>query len=645
MKKILVFLCLLSVSVAYSQPLFVHHNLNNGNFTTAPGNALTLRAGPNVYSATLQATTTATGRAFLFPKDNSFNPKWAASSATSIAKDTRLVNGAVHQGGQDLKIDVTNANYYTFIIGNNTGTSNNLSVLETTFNPAITWDNLNVATPGLDVAANSFTTAYIGQTIVLKSTTNRVLNAGEKLVIRYSTNGFSSSSFVDMPLESGTTYTGSIPAQAAGTTVNYYVFTTKNTITPTHEDADYQALIVNNNNSSYTYTVNNSYGKNGGVWDDAATWLNGAEPPSGSNITIVSGVVPLTDASSAGLSKTVGNFTVNLGASFDGLNATLTLASGSTLTNNGNFSAVDNVSFAGTGTVTGSNPVYFEAVTINGGVNFGTNSQILARLIIKAGGFVNTNAPTYNPASVLSYETNNSYGIGLEWTNTRSPANVSIASGTTLTFNAITTNRTVLENLTIDGTLTLSSVVGGDLIVGAEFINNGTFNCNERSVTFKAIDAVGGTIKGSSMTTFDYLIIDKVNAGNPFSVFLESNITVDNALTFTTGYMDLQAHNLTLNSAVTLTGASPTQFIMTTGAGKLIRKAVDNTAKLFPIGFEFGKYSPVTITNDGTADDFSVNVTTTPTAPVTVLTKTVRLQWNIDEAVAGGSNATLLDLM
>ncbi|MEI6948175.1 pectinesterase family protein [Paraflavisolibacter sp. H34] len=90
------------------------------------------------------------------------------------------------------------------------------------------------------------------------------------------------------------------------------------------------------------------------------------------------------------------------------------------------------------------------------------------------------------------------------------------------------------------------------------------------------------------------------------------------------------------SKATTFTTGS--HYFATTGSGALKRQ-VSGTATSFPIGTA-GSYNPVTLTNSGTADNFSVRVQSTFDQPVADASKVVNRQWTISEEVAGGSNVT-----
>ncbi len=93
--------------------------------------------------------------------------------------------------------------------------------------------------------------------VTVTSTTSGNLNVGQGIYLRYTTNNWSSSVVLGMS-GSGTVYTAQIPAQPAGTTVRYYVFTSGNNLTIDHNNADWYTINANTNNgTNYSFTVLN----------------------------------------------------------------------------------------------------------------------------------------------------------------------------------------------------------------------------------------------------------------------------------------------------------------------------------------------------------------------------------------------------
>lgn len=133
--------------------------------------------------------------------------------------------------------------------------------------------------------------------------------------------------------------------------------------------------------------------------------------------------------------------------------------------------------------------------------------------------------------------------------------------------------------------------------------------------------------------------------GNPATVTvndditLNRNITIDNNLSLAGGNVTLGSNTLTLASAATLTGFSSSSYIITDGSGKLKRNGVGATAREFPIGDEV-YYTPVTIANAGTSDNFSISFSAFIGACF-VDENSVTGNWDILEDAAGNSNCII----
>lgn len=194
---------------------------------------------------------------------------------------------------------------------------------------------------------------------------------------------------------------------------------------------------------------------------------------------------------------------------------------------------------------------------------------------INAGGFFST-TPVYGSSSTLVYNSGGTYGRGGELTTgTGIPANITINSGSSLDYgngatgtartitgnltvaggffmdfgsNDMTQALTVNGNVTISGTLSLSDASGGDIQVGGNWTNTGTFNPKSRAVFF--INSTGSLISGTGGANFDFLIINKTGGA---AATLASNATVNNTLTLTAGNLSIAANTLTLNAAVSRT--------------------------------------------------------------------------------------------
>jgi len=184
---------------------------------------------------------------------------------------------------------------------------------------------------------------YRGQPVTITATLNGSLNPGQGVYLRYSIDNFVNSTIVEMA-GSNNTYSVTIPSDinAAGNTINYYVFTSGDGLTISGEKADWYTINLNNNlGANFTYNVNGAFiSAQAGEWGTASTWVDGI-PGIGESVIIDHNVT-------LNQSATVSSLTINDGKVFDGGSSTLTIASAGVLTNNGTFTANSGtVSFAG----------------------------------------------------------------------------------------------------------------------------------------------------------------------------------------------------------------------------------------------------------------------------------------------------------
>ena len=93
------------------------------------------------------------------------------------------------------------------------------------------------------------------QQVSVTAATNAALNNGQSVYLRYTTNNWSTSTVLTMN-SSGNQHTANIPGQGAGTTVDYYIFTSSSTATLTPLNADFYTFNFDNNNgTNFKYTV------------------------------------------------------------------------------------------------------------------------------------------------------------------------------------------------------------------------------------------------------------------------------------------------------------------------------------------------------------------------------------------------------
>lgn len=276
------------------------------------------------------------------------------------------------------------------------------------------------------------------------------------------------------------------------------------------------------------------------------------------------------------------------------------------------------------------------STSLTNGINFGASlSTVQGRLIVNGGGFVNTNAPVYANTSTLEYNGVTGYGVNNEWTGNATTAGVGTPQNVTLTSSSVNlpnTARSLAGNLIIatGSTLNLNGAIGADLSIGGNWTNSGTFNPNSRQVIFRG--ALAQTLTGA--TTFDFLRINNT-AGLTLNNAVTNNLTLD----LTAGNITLGTNNLTIGATGTIINAGATSYVRTNSTGQL-RRTVGSTATLFAIGN--AAYNPITFNNSGTADVYGVRVADGAITTGLTNTKTVSRRWITTEAIAGGSNLSVV---
>lgn len=209
-----------------------------------------------------------------------------------------------------------------------------------------------------------------------------------------------------------------------------------------------------------------------------------------------------------------------------------------------------------------------------------------------------------------------------------------------------TATKTISADMTINGTLTISAGVlknttnNKNITIKGDWTNSvgaGGFLCGTGTTTFSGSSAQQITNAGGE--TFYNLTVSSTG------VTINNAVNVSGTLNLTSGNITIGANDLTVTSGNAITGYSSNSYVVTNSTGTL---KINNltTARVFPIGKSSSSYTPATIANvAGTADQFSVRVTNNilkqGTSGSTVTTDVVGQTWFFDEAVAGGSNATI----
>lgn len=150
---------------------------------------------------------------------------------------------------------------------------------------------------------------------------------------------------------------------------------------------------------------------------------------------------------------------------------------------------------------------------------------------------------------------------------------------------------------------------------------------------------------GNQNVNMNGFTIPNLEMDNTANATLTGNARVGTDVLFTNGKIQQGNFDFTLAPTATVTGATSAKYFVTNGTGRLVKQGLGATAFTYPVGNSTTTYNPVSISNSGTSDDISVrclaNVLSAG-ATGTAFTKEVAdASWDINEAVAGGSNLSL----
>ncbi|HMD13601.1 MAG TPA: hypothetical protein VKI62_03170, partial [Bacteroidota bacterium] len=262
---------------------------------------------------------------FLFtsgPSSGYFNNKWAN---TVVSMNTEQSYTYLTSGGTNDNVTFTNGMYYTIVWQDNGYNNNNATFMATSAVP------VTIPTVTQFPAA-----AHVGTGAVTVNVTTSSAPAPEEIVyVRYSTDGWVTSALAQASF-SGANGTATIPAQVAGTTVSYYVFST--TVSSPSTDFDVQTINSNNNSkNNYSYTTEahlfvatNSAQLGSVVWNPAGT-------PGGSDTAIIpDGILDTINTNDSLASLIIGGGTSGL-LQFDGVAARLFSVGNITINAGGQF--------------------------------------------------------------------------------------------------------------------------------------------------------------------------------------------------------------------------------------------------------------------------------------------------------------------
>jgi hypothetical protein len=117
-------------------------------------------------------------------------------------------------------------------------------------------------------------------------------------------------------------------------------------------------------------------------------------------------------------------------------------------------------------------------------------------------------------------------------------------------------------------------------------------------------------------------------------------MNIIDSLTLLKGKLILDNYSVNLSSSAVLSVYSDLSYVAAEGSGSLKINSVGNTQTVFPVGL-VSTYNPVTITNEGVPDNFSVRIKQGFDHPPIDSNRVVKRQWTITEDIPGGSIVTL----
>ncbi|MES2691197.1 MAG: T9SS type A sorting domain-containing protein, partial [Bacteroidota bacterium] len=252
-------------------------------------------------------------------------------------------------------------------------------------------------------------------------------------------------------------------------------------------------------------------------------------------------------------------------------------------------------------------------------------------------------AVTVNTSGTWTGVVSNAWGNTANWSCPQVPTsstNVIIPSGTPN--SPVITDAQQANNIIINtgATLTLNNA-NSLLRVSGDITGSGTFTNSNGKVVMEG--SAAQTVKG---------IYRKLQINNSNGVSLSSGVVVDDYLILTNGVLTLNSSNLILGIAAYASAGSASSYIRTNSTGRLVVYNVGPSGKtgnvIIPVGN--ATYNPVVLANAGTlADDYTVWVIDSVTnaysgstpSGTKLASNAVNRTWFINEAVAGGSNASV----
>lgn len=558
-------------------------------------------------------------------------------------------------------------------------------------------DNVNWVNATVTPADNDLSLTIQGHAIIVSSSVTvdqlTINNGGQLTVNSGVTLTLANGVGTDLIIDGLLTNNGSLTLQGVTSTVVNGTLTNTGVLTMNTANTSLtingvftqsgSGAVTNNNNGPISFSSGSTYNhsRNGGVVP-TATW----DAASLCNVTGVTATEP------TGLGQVFGQFTwnctgqtANLSPNMAGFGATglftmsstnsnfinmnsgssalvfniygVIVSGGSRLSlNNGTNTTTVNIGLGGI-TVTGSGSrvefaagsgnvagFYRTTVNLSGNITFGANTTIAA-----------SSSDDYGLINLVGGAQNYSAGI------TTSRIDYVIETGATLTllsnFSIRSSSGTNYDQIEVNGVLNVGTYTitqtGSNQALLALNANSLLITNNTGGLASSISSTFSGNVlfDGAASYQFDAATTTPFFTDQSASV-LAQNVTLGAAIELNTnlltisgelnlagGKLTLGSKNLVIAAAATITGYSAAGYVITNGSGRLKRNGVGSTAREFPIG-DGTYYTPVTIANAGTTDNFSIAFSAV-TGACFVPENSVAGNWDILEDTPGNSNCTI----
>lgn len=200
--------------------------------------------------------------------------------------------------------------------------------------------------------------------------------------------------------------------------------------------------------------------------------------------------------------------------------------------------------------------------------------------------------------------------------------------------------------------LTLATAIQAQLNIqsGASFfIDLGATVSVMGNVTSQSNITGAGTLqmKGTAAQSIDMggNTIPNLQIDNANNVSLSSDATIGSNLDFVNGKLLLDAASITLADAAGVSGYSSSSYLVTGGSGQVIKNNLGSTAFTYPVGFDVNTYNPITITQNGTAENLGVrclqNVLNAGTSGTAFVKEVVDASWVLTESTPGENDLSV----